>query len=232
MTIEWHPDRNPDCPQCLKKFQVCTIFYLSAKKCVGYLFQEISHAYATLANKESREIYDKSSSSFTAIDSSAISLTSENFDEWVSTIPSEKINYFFFLLGLSPIRWATKFGWSRHTQISMGCVVMLLLHGRMQVIGIDVMLWFDVFFWSVIHLGKSVGFARINARTTKKLVSRLPVKVRIYPTIIMLSESQPVEVRIVSMRFVFSASIVNSKYHPPRHTRIFIKCLRRTFEVG
>lgn len=134
MSIEWHPDKNPDCPQCMKKFQ------------------EISNAYSILSNKKSREIYDKSSSSFSSIDSIAVTLTSQNFDELVTSTLMYQVWVIQVFTDLDPL--------CRHIAPA----------------------WEE----AVLQLDKSIEFGRINARTTKVLLSRLPVKVRIFPTIIML----------------------------------------------
>lgn len=66
LAMKWHPDKNPDCADCTKRFA------------------EIQNAYETLGDKQRRQAYDESNGVLNFIKSATVELTKDNFDKTVT----------------------------------------------------------------------------------------------------------------------------------------------------
>ncbi|CAD7940966.1 unnamed protein product [Amoebophrya sp. A120] len=66
LALRWHPDKNPNCDECLKKFQ------------------KISRAYETLGDRRKRKLYDQTSAvDLDSLPSAAEAITTKNWREKV-----------------------------------------------------------------------------------------------------------------------------------------------------
>jgi len=66
LSMKWHPDKNPDCPECEKKFS------------------KIAKAYEVLSDTRKRNAYDNNQEVFDAIESDTTELTDADFDSIVN----------------------------------------------------------------------------------------------------------------------------------------------------